>query len=277
MGIIPARQRQTPPRIRAFQVTLLVLTSIISYGALVLPLIISPATITLQVGDVSPNNYQAPRTLQFESKVRTDDARLAAMKSVAPVYASPDPAIARQQTDRLRAALAQITLIRDNDTIIAEQKFSILDSMSELNLQPETIEQVLALTPTRWESIKEEALSALEQVMRRSIREQDVDTARRSVPSLVSLSFSEEQVALVAELITVFVKPNSALNAELTEAAQQSAMEAVAPIIVEYKIGQIIVLRGQIVTAPQFEALEQFGLIKTETSGRIISARARWC
>ena len=265
MGIIPARQRQTPPRIRAFQITLLVLTSVISYGALVLPLLLSPATITLQVGDVSPNNYQAPRTLQFESKVRTDDARLAAMKSVAPVYASPDPAIARQQTDRLRAALAQITLIRENDTIIAEQKFSILDSMSELNLQPETIEQVLALAPTRWESIREEALSVLEQVMRRSIREQDVDTVRRSVPSLVSLSFSEEQVSLVAELVTVFVKPNSALNAELTEAAQQSAMDAVAPVIVEYKIGQIIVLRGQIVTAPQFEALEQFDLIKTET------------
>jgi hypothetical protein len=264
MGIIPARHRQTPPRIRAFQAVLLILASVISYGALVLPRLVSPALSTLQMGDVSPSDYQAPRTLQFESKVRTDEARQAAANAVAPVYASPDPSVARHQIDRLRATLAQITLIRDNETTALEQKFSALDSMTELNLQAEIIEQLLALTPTRWDSIKQETLDVLERVMRRSIREQDVDTVRRSVPTLVSLSFSDEHVSLISALVTTFVKPNSAFNAELTEAARQSAREAVEPVVVQYKTGEIIVLRGQVITAAQFEALEQFDLIQTE-------------
>ncbi len=265
MGTIPARHRQTPPRLRALQIILLLLVSIISYGALILPLLISPTTTTLQAGDVSPSNYQAPRTLQFESKVRTEDARLAAENAVAPVYASPDPAIARHQIDRLRASLATITLIRENVTATVEQKKLDLAGLKEITLQPDTIQKILTLTPTRWDSIKQESLSVLEQVMRRSIREQDVDTVRRSAPSLVSLSFNEDHAALVAELVTAFVAPNSVLNIELTESAKLSAREAVAPVIVQYKTGEIIVLRGQIVNAAQLEALEQFDLIKSET------------
>src|SRR5690606_1263929 len=48
--------------------------------------------------------------------------------------------------------------------------------------------------------------------------------------------------------------------------ARQSAREAVTPVVVEYKPGQIIVLRGQLVTPAQLEALEQFGLIRVENA-----------
>ena len=264
MGIIPARQRQFPPRIRILQAVLLILVSSISYGALVLPLLLDPAAITLQAGDVSPNDYQAPRTLEYESNVRTNEAILAAENAVAPVYGSPDPAIARRQIERLRASLEYIAFLRDDEISTPDQKAADIAALSDVKLQPETIEKILALTPARWDSIQQESLNVLEQVMRRSIREQDVDTVRRGVPTLVSLSLNEEQAALVVELVTAFVAPNSVLNAEVTESARQSAREAVVPVSVEYKAGEIIVLRGQIVTPVQLEAVEQFGLIKVE-------------
>jgi putative nucleotidyltransferase with HDIG domain len=89
----------------------------------------------------------------------------------------------------------------------------------------------------------------------------DVDTARRSVPSLVSLALTEDQAAMVAELVSAYVTANSEYNADLTAAAKQSAREAVQPVTEEYKSGEIIVLRGQILTPAQIEALQQFGLI----------------
>ncbi len=61
---------------------------------------------------------------------------------------------------------------------------------------------------------------------------------------------------------TVFVVPNSLLSEDLTEAARQAAREAVEPVIQEYKAGEIIVLRGQVITPAEFEALQQFGLIE---------------
>ena len=261
MGIISARQRPTPTRIRLLQFILLVLVSSIAYGALILPLLNS-ATVSLQAGEVSPNNFQAPKDIRYVSEVRTEDARLAAENAIAPVYASPDPAIARHQIERLRASLQYITLVRDDANSTTEQKASDIAALSDVALKPETIQQIIALTSARWDTIQQEALSVLEQVMRRSIREQDVDTIRRSVPSLVSLSLNEEQAVMVAELVTTYVSANSLYNADLTEAARKSAREAVQPVSEEYKAGEIIVLRGQIITLAQVEALKQFGLIE---------------
>ncbi len=266
MGTVPARHRQTPARIRALQTILLLLVSAISYVALILPEWLSPTTTSLQAGDVSPNDFQAPRTLQYESKIRTEEARLAAENAVAPVYAAPNPAIARQQVDRLRVALQFITLVREDEDSTRLEKEEDIAALSEVTLPPETITQILLLGSTRWEAVQQESFNVLEQVMRRSIREEDVETVRRSVPPLVSLSMNEREASIVSELVTAFVAPNSVYNPELTEAARRSAREAVAPIVVEYKTGQIIVLRGQIVTPAQLEALEQFRLIRAENA-----------
>jgi hypothetical protein len=134
--------------------------------------------------------------------------------------------------------------------------------VTDVRLEPGTIESILALPPARWDAIQQESLSVLEQVMRRNIRDQDLDATRRTIPSLVSLALNEEQALLVAELVKAFVVPNSLLSEELTETARQVARESVEPIIQEYKAGEIIVLRGQIITPAEFEALQQFGLIE---------------
>ena len=105
MGTLPARQRPTPARIRTLQIILLILVSIISYGALILPFLLNPAVISLQAGEVSPSDYQAPQSIVYESRVKTEDARLAAENAVTPVYASPDPSAARRQIERLRGSL----------------------------------------------------------------------------------------------------------------------------------------------------------------------------
>ena len=262
MGIVPARHRPTPARIRTLQFILLILVSIISYGALVIPLLTDPETTSLQAGEVSPSDYQAPYTLTYESKVKTEDAREAAKNDVAPVYGSPDPSTARRQIERLRTSLQYISLIRNDENSTPEQKASDLAALSDVALKPETIEKILALTPARWDTLQQESLSALEQVMRRIIRDEDVESIRRTVPSLVSLSLNEEEAALVAELVSAYVTANSVYSAELTAAAEQSAQEAVVPIMEEYKSGEIIVLRGQILTRAQLEALQEFGLIE---------------
>jgi len=262
MTIVPARHKQLPPRIRTLQIDLLVLVSIIAYGALILPSLMGPAAVSLQVGDVSPSDFQAPQDIEYISEVRTEDARLAAENAVMPVYAPTDQSIARKQLERLRAALQYITLVREDLNSVPEQKASDIASLSDISIKPQTIEQILALTPARWDAIQQESLSVLEQVIRRTIRDTDLDSVRRSVPSLVSLALNEEQAAVVVELVSAFVTPNSVYSADLTESAKTSAREAVEPVIQGYKAGEIIVLRGQIIRSPQLEALQQLGLIE---------------
>src|SRR5687767_4868036 len=112
MGNMSARGRQVPARIRLFQIVLLIVTSIISYGALVLPELLMQTAVPLQPGDVSPGDFQATEPLDYISEIRTEDARRDAEASVVPVYAPPNPAIARDQIERLRAALEYIALVR---------------------------------------------------------------------------------------------------------------------------------------------------------------------
>jgi putative nucleotidyltransferase with HDIG domain len=262
MTLPPPRQKQIPPQLRTLQIVLLILVSIISYGALIVPSLMGPASISLQAGDVSPSDFQAPQDISYISEVRTEEARAAAEAAVAPVYAPPDPSIARKQLDRLRTALQYITLVREDANASPEQKTADIASLSDITLKPQSIEQILALPPARWDAIQQEALSVLEQVMRRTIRDTDLDSVRRSVPSLVSLALNEEQAAIVVELVSAFVAPNSVYSAELTEAAKRSAREAVEPVIQSYKAGEIIVLRGQVLRPAQLEALQKLGLIE---------------
>ncbi len=262
MGNSTARGQQTPARIRLFQLTLLVLTSIISYGALVLPELLLQTTGLLEPGDVSPSDFQAPRTHNYISQVRTEDARRAAEEAVVPEYAPPNTAIARGQIERLRATLEYIALVREDEYSTPEQKAADIAALIDIKLEPDVVESILALPAVRWEAIQQEALSVLEQVMRRTIRDHELDITRRTIPSLVSLALNEEQAMLVAELVEAFVVPNSLLSEELTEEARQNARDAVEPVIQDYQAGEIIVLRGQVISRAEFEALQQFGLIE---------------
>ena len=262
MGTSTARVRQVPARIRLFQIILLIVVSIISYGALILPEILRTTAVPLKPGDVSPSDFQAPRTGEYISQVRTEEMRSAAENAVPAVYAPPEPTIARRQIERLRAALQYIALVREDENATPEQKASDIASLSDIKLKPQTIASILDLPAARWETIQQEALSVLEQVMRRTIHEQDLVSVQRTVPSLVSLALNEEQAALVSELVASFVTPNSLLSEDLTKAAKQAARDAVEPVIQEYKAGEIIILRGQIISPADFEALQQFGLIE---------------
>jgi putative nucleotidyltransferase with HDIG domain len=262
MGNSTARGRQVPARIRLFQIVLLGVTSVVSYGALVLPEFLLQTAVPLQPGDVSPNDFQAPLPLNYISEVRTEQERLNAERAVAPVYALPDPMIARGQIERLRATLEYIALVRDDENSTPEQKAADIAALTDVKLEPEIIESILALPAARWDAIHQESLSVLEQVMRRTIRDHELDSTRRTIPSLVSLALNEEQAMLVAELVEAFVIPNSLLSEELTEEARQDARDAVEPVIQEYKAGEIIVLRGQVITPAEFEALQKFELIE---------------
>src|SRR5690242_18033150 len=99
MGTSNARNRTFPARIRTLQFTLLVLVSIISYGALVVPQLVGPSAAPLEVGEVSPTDFQASETHSYISQVKTADARKIAANGVAPVYGPPDPSVARRQIE----------------------------------------------------------------------------------------------------------------------------------------------------------------------------------
>jgi putative nucleotidyltransferase with HDIG domain len=250
------------PRIRVLQISLIVAVSLVSFATLTLPISLRSANLSLTVGDVAQITLQAPRDIEYVSEIRTEEARKAAESAVLPVYSSPDPSIARQQIERLRTTMQYITSVRGNIDFTEDERKSNLVALSDVRLQLETIDYVLGISDSRWEIVQSEALRVLEQLMRRAIYEDKVESTQAGISSSVSLTLNEQQSALVSELVAAFIVPNSFFSEELTTAAQQSAREGVRPIVQTYKIGETIVPAGELITPADVEAFEQLGMIR---------------
>jgi membrane-associated HD superfamily phosphohydrolase len=249
-------------RIRILQFSLIAAVGFVSFAALTMPIALRPTTQALNIGDVLQITMQAPRDIEYVSDVRTEEARKAAESAVQPVYTSPDPAIARQQIERLSTAIQYITSIRQNTDLTLDQKKSSLVALSDVRLKLETIDYVNGIADSRWDAAQSESLRVLEQIMRRAIYEDKVEVAQANVSSFVSLTFNEQQSTLVTELVSAFIVPNSFYSEELTIAARQAARDAVKPIVRTYKAGETIAPAGEIITPADMEAFKQLGMIR---------------
>lgn len=228
----------------------------------------------LQVGDVAPQDILAPYALTYTSDVLTEQARQAAADAVPLVYDAPDASVARQQLERLQAALDYIEAVRADTFSDVAQKTSDLTAMADIPLDAETASALLKLNEAQWQTVKAEAQSVLEQVMRNEIRQDRLEEARRTIPALVSISLPESQAALVVTLTTPFIAPNAVPNVEATELLQEQAREAVEPISKSFVAGETIISRGELVTALDLEALEHYGLLKAPDPWQQIAVRA---
>lgn len=248
-------------QVRILQVSLILAVSLISYATLTMPIGLRPTTQAVDIGDVAQITLQSPRDIEYVSEIRTEEARKAAESAVQSVYSSPDPVIARQQIERLRTTLQNITTIRADVEITIDEKKTKILALSDVRLKIETIDYLLNISDSRWETIQAEAVRVLEQVMRRAIFEDKVDVAQSGISSFVSLTLNEQQSALVTELVSAFVVPNSFFSEELTTAARLTARNAVKPIVQTYKTGETIVAAGEIITPADMEAFQQLGVI----------------
>ena len=241
---------------------LLIITSILALAALILPVALRPTYLSMEIGDVAEQDVRAPQAITYNSVVLTDQAQRDAAQAVAPVYLPVDASISRSTIERLQIALAYITSVRSDLFANQDQKLNDLSHLENIRLQPETARRILQLGDGQWRSIQEEAVSVLEQIMRNTLREDQIQQTIRDIPSRVRFSFPQDQAAVVSELVSAFVIPNSIYNQDLTEAARQNVIASIAPIARSYAAGETIVQRGQIITSAIHEALLKYDLIR---------------
>jgi len=251
-----------PTRVRNLQIFVLSAVSIITFATLIQPMSLRPAALPLHAGNVAPRDITAPRDYEYVSQVLTDEARQIAEKAVQPVYTDPDPVIARQQINRLSTTFQLINLTRSDTTATDEVKQAQLANLSNISLKPDSVKLVLSLSDLRWDSVQQESLRLLEQVMRSPVRTDNLDAVQASIPSQVDLTFSEDEAGLISAFVGAFVVINSRYSADLTATSQKSARESVQPVVQTYKAGERIVSGGEIITPAEMEALQEFKLIQ---------------
>ena len=246
------------------RLVLLALTSVLTLGALIMPVSARPSQYLLKPGDVATQDIQAPSTLSFESKILTEQAREDAKRAVPNVYLPADPSITRRQIEKLRTAFKYISIVREDALATQEEKISDLRNLAEIDISPQLAQKILDLSDEDWETTQNEALIVLEKTMRTTIREDQLNEVRHNVPALISFSLSQNQAEIVEELAAPFVIANSMFSETQTEVLREKAIEAVAPVSRKFVSGEIIVQRGQVITPLIWEALNEYNLVQPQ-------------
>ena len=231
---------------------------------MVLPLL-PTGRVVLEEGNVAPQDMRAPRRVTYESAIlRTDEQERAAAR-LKPVYTLPDPALARQQLERVRQALDYLGSVRADTLASPAQRRGWILAVPELaTLSAEMPDSLLALSDESWNRVQLEILDVIDQAMRREVREGYLEEARGEVPALVSLDLSEEEATVTIALVQRFLVLNSFLDPEATAEAQVRAREEVPSVLRSFEADEIIVREGERVTALGIEALDQLGLRQSQ-------------
>jgi putative nucleotidyltransferase with HDIG domain len=233
---------------------------VLAVAILTLPILPGEQTVSLKLGDVATQDVLAPRSITYVSDVLTEQARQQAAAAVTPVYDPPDPLIAREQAERLQAALDFITNVRSDPYSNLDEKLIDLGKLSQVTLSKETATRILQLSDIDWEQVQQEAKAVLERIMRQPIGPNQLGEIVESIPNFVSLSLPEAQITLVTELVRNLVVANSLYNEAATEQLRREASANVESVTRSFITGQVVVARGKVVNEADMEAIFMLGL-----------------
>jgi cyclic-di-AMP phosphodiesterase PgpH len=249
-------------------ILVLVLTAILGASTL------TQETLQLQVGDLAPRDIVAQRALDFESQVRTADAREAARAAVQPQYDFT--------TDKAIAIAAEQQLAFDNKTRPIDTAFktkltpaerSSLLTTSVPTLSTDARNTLLGLDAARWAEVRAEAARVLDATLRTELRDTEVAEARTRLAGRLAGGLNEAERMLAAELISPLVKPNSSFSEDQTNEARNGAAAAVKPVRVQVRQGQVIARAGEPLAATDIEMIDALGMSRASAD---VTSLAGW-
>ncbi len=253
----PARfTRRDLPRLGfAGGILVLALTAIL--GADILP----QQPLDATVGQLASRDIVAPRAVAFDSTIQTDAVRAAASAAVPPQYTFTTEnaiaiAAAQQLAFETRVSRIDTTF---SATLTVEGRKSLLQiAIPDLTASAKTT--LVGLDAARWAAVRTEAARILDATLRTELRDTEVEDTRSRLSGLMAGGLDESERMLAAELINPLVVPNSSFSQQLTDTARSKATEAVAPVKVTIRQGEVIVRNGSPLAATDIEEIDALGM-----------------
>ncbi len=214
-----------------------------------------PPRVVLREGMVSPYEVVAPRTVEYVDWERTERLREEAASAVRPVYRL-DLAATREAEQAVRAAFDSILTLRARRPTAGPEPFL------RLGLRDQVLSAAKRLGRPELLRVRETTLALLARLMREGIRPEDLPAVRARAQGLVqALPLSEPSRALVAWALNRALRPNLFVDHLQTLRQQEAARASVEPVRERVLRGEVIVRRGEVVTAEQMRKLAALGLV----------------
>jgi len=238
----------------------IVLTSILSAN-------LWPQGYDLEVGQVSPRDIPAPKTIINREKTR--QLQEEAEKAVPDVY-DLDPNITKAVEQELELIFQTIKDVRVlEEEMPLDQRVEKLQSKTPMTYTSQALYTALSADEKSLEGIFNDTKTIIKEAMQVGIRDTALDKAQIQIRSAIyALNYNNNLKDLAAQTAVGVLRPNMVLNEELTEKLKKEAVRAVEPERILK--GEFIVRQGERITESHIALLKELGLQGSQINFTVI-------
>ncbi|MBP2634087.1 MAG: receptor with intracellular metal dependent phosphohydrolase, partial [Firmicutes bacterium] len=239
----------------------------------VLSVDLSSDKVDVEEGKVSDRDIIATRTVSYIDTVKTKKLEEEVVASVAAVYDLDVTAQVRVEDEvnnvfnALKTAEGSVTLSTNAKQSTDEVKQKLLTNLQHLNFTEETLNVLIGLDANEIAQAKDNTLAILRRYLQRGVHADEVVTTKKYIAiEIDDLNMSDHAKIIVKDLVNKLLMPNVMLNIKETEKRKKAAVASVEPVRETIRKGQVIVRRGDVITAAQINVLDEVGLHKGQVN-----------
>lgn len=222
-----------------------------------------PERVEIKVGQPSPKTIKANRSIEFEDKIRTADARKRAEESVGKIYDEDSGALERVVAD-VEGVMNKVKAVSGNPDIVPT------DRVKQLKLDipfvlPGGVYASLAIYDSQiMQQIDTKSGEIIRRAMTKQISEENLGKIKTTVKNeeIAALKLPNDAKVFIESLVDNFLRPNFLYNDKATQDKIKESVEAVMPVRASVQNGEKIIGEGEIATPDHIQKLEALGLLK---------------
>ena len=251
----PARKIRIGSRPALAFATIIVLSFLLSMHLL-------PDKLSTHIGDISPSEIRAHRTVRYEDSVETERLRIEAAGRTERVYR----VVGRASSD----AVASLTNVYDvlrrariNPSLGSlDAKADFVSRSLPLELSRDDTRPLLALDQRTFDRAETFSRQIMAEVMSREIRdEDDVRTVRADYRRRLDTLLGRTKYSTAAAQIGgIIITPNRIFDAAATRAAQERAKRLVPSQYRQIYLGDVVIEKGDVITPDHMDKFVALGL-----------------
>ncbi|NDD66738.1 HDIG domain-containing protein [bacterium] len=229
--------------------------ALVGFGAVVFTLVVMSShwsrRVSLTQGKVSDVTIFSPRDIAYQSERDHNEYRLLLKRRMAMVdrIYTVDPVINEQMVDELDALFGQLRLAHQS-TLRGRPRtlpFAVPEAIRQDVNQIDLIERVTV----RW----------LGEIIARGIKPPDLSRIQQDIRLKPPQELTPDQSEVAISLLLSVLKPNVTYNDMLTQVAQQREAASVRPLTSQVRRGDLIVMRGEVVSGDDVAILTALGMM----------------
>ncbi len=239
------------------------------FTALILGINFLPEKVSLEGGQPSPKDFIASKSIVYESRELTEQARREAAEQVTRDY-KIDKAVLEAIDQEIDGKFS--SLIQEKERVAADETNPVLsrDTVQEIlgyEIDDGTYQAAVNSTTDKLDELAGKLKGIISRYMVDGIQEQAIPaTKSKIIQAVQELSTNNDMQKLAAGVIEhLNLRANLKYDSQSTLEKKEEARQSVDPVVVTIRKNQKIIGMGDIVTAAHIEALQHLGLLRTES------------